>query len=81
VSRQTFRLHRTAFQPPGLKTARQCGQMLGGVLLYPVPFMLDIEVQEAVLGITGLKFSGRITMEPDGPGQLFPVFGEHLSSP
>jgi len=27
--------------------------------------MLDIEVQEAVLGITVLKFSGRITMGPD----------------
>jgi anti-sigma B factor antagonist len=30
--------------------------------------MLDIEVQEAVLGITVLKFSGRITMGPESAG-------------
>jgi len=30
--------------------------------------MLDIEVQEAVLGITVLKFNGRITMGPESAG-------------
>src|SRR5216684_1823312 len=47
--------------PAAAATARWCATV-SGIL------MLEIEVQDAVLGITVLKFSGRITMGPESAG-------------